>query len=385
MIQKLKNIFWHPTINFLFAFLNGFPAKKMIVIGVTGTKGKSSVCDMLYAVFSAAGYKTALASGIRFAYPNHEEPNLFKMTMPGRGFLQRFLEKARRAGATHAIVEITSEGTLQSRHTFLELNALIVTNIHEEHIDRHGSFENYVAAKRSIVTVLEKSSKKNRVLVVNGDNEHTKNFLDAEVETKLTFSGAQTPGDFVNANMRAVIALAETYGIKKEVAEKALQDMPQIKGRLEPIDTGQDFKVIVDYAHTPDSLEALYDTFKNERKICVLGNTGGGRDTWKRPLMGTIAEKYCEAVILTNEDPYDENPEKIIHEMTVKMKKKPTVIMDRREAIRHALSLAQKDDVVLISGKGTDPYIMEANGKKRAWSDAAVTKEELENLLQKEV
>lgn len=385
MLQKLKNTFWHPALTFLFAVLNGFPARSMTVIGVTGTKGKSSVTEMLYAVFSAAGHTTALANGIRFVYPGHEQPNKYKMTMPGRGFQQRFLGKAKQAGATHAIVEITSEGTLQSRQRFLALDGLIVTNIQKEHIEAHGSFENYVAAKRKIVTELEKSSKKDRVLVVNGNNEYTKQFLNAEVPTKLTFPDAKAPGDFIEANKRSVVTIAEAFGIEQAVAEKAIDEMSQIKGRLEPIEAGQNFTVIVDYAHTPDSLEALYDVFKNQKKICVLGNTGGGRDTWKRPLMGEMAETHCAEVILTNEDPYNEDPQKIITEMASGMKKEPLIIMDRREAIRAALERAQKDDVVLISGKGTDPYIMEAHGKKTTWSDAEVAREELERLREKAV
>jgi len=385
MLQRLKNILWHPAITFFFAAINGFPARTMTVIGATGTKGKSSVSEMLYEIFKAAGYKTALASGIHFAYPGSDEPNKYKMTMPGRGFLQKFLGRAKRGGATVAVVEITSEGAVQSRHKFTSLDGLVVTNIQKEHIEAHGSFENYVAAKRKIVRALETSPKKKRVLVVNGDDAVAKKFLGADVPTKLTFQGAETPGDFQNANMRAAVTIAEAFGISKEEAQKAVSAMPQIKGRVEPIECGQNFKTIVDYAHTPDSLIALYENFPDAKRICVLGNTGGGRDTWKRPLMGEIAEQYCDTVILTNEDPYNENPEKIVNEMVAGMKNKPLIIMDRREAIARALSLAKPDDVVLVSGKGTDPYIMEANGKKTAWSDAAVVGEVLERLLGKAV
>jgi UDP-N-acetylmuramoyl-L-alanyl-D-glutamate--2,6-diaminopimelate ligase len=380
MLQKLKNIFWHPALTFFFALKNGFPGHGMTVIGVTGTKGKSSVSEMLYEIFKAAGYKTALASGIHFAYPGADEPNLFKMTMPGRGFLQRFLGKAQRAGTQAAIVEITSEGAVQSRHRFIALDGLVVTNIQKEHIEAHGSFENYVAAKRKIVHALGTSSKKKRVLVVNEDDPVAKTFLDVGVPTKLTFRGAETPGDFHNANMRAAVTVAEAFGISKEVAEQAVASMPQIRGRVEPVECGQDFKAIVDYAHTPDSLIALYQRFPNTKRICVLGNTGGGRDTWKRPLMGEIADGYCDTVILTNEDPYDEDPEKIVREMVTGMKKEPLIIMDRRTAIGKALSLAKSGDTVLISGKGTDPYIMEANGKKLPWDDARIVREELEKL-----
>jgi UDP-N-acetylmuramoyl-L-alanyl-D-glutamate--2,6-diaminopimelate ligase len=156
-----------------------------------------------------------------------------------------------------------------------------------------------------------------------------------------------------------------------------------VKGRVEHISAGQSFDVIVDYAHTPDSLEKLYKTFISKKKVCVLGNTGGGRDTWKRPEMGRIAEEFCEVVILTNEDPYDEDPQKILSDMKAGMKKKePYVIMDRRSAIREAFVFAKKipDSMVIISGKGTDPYIMEANGKKTPWDDAEVIIEELKNF-----
>ena len=128
---------------------------------------------------------------------------------------------------------------------------------------------------------------------------------------------------------------------------------------------------------------ALYSAFPNQRKICVLGNTGGGRDTWKRPEMGRIADEICEKVILTNEDPYDEDPRAIIDAMAQGMKRTPEIIMDRREAIRAALRAAQPGDAVLVSGKGTDPFIMGARGTKIPWSDADVVREELERLLTK--
>ena len=150
MLTFLKNSLWHPALAFVSAALNGFPARSMTVIGVTGTKGKSTMCEMLSAAFTAAGHQTAVASTIRFAYPGVDERNMFKMTMPGRGYLQGFLAKARRAGATHAVIEITSEGARQHRHDFLFLDGLVVTNIHKEHIESHGSFEAYADAKRSL-------------------------------------------------------------------------------------------------------------------------------------------------------------------------------------------------------------------------------------------
>lgn len=153
---------------------------------------------------------------------------------------------------------------------------------------------------------------------------------------------------------------------------------------------GQSFPVIVDYAHTPDSLEAVYKTFPAHEKICVLGNTGGGRDTWKRPVMGEIADRYCMEIILTNEDPYDEDPEKILKEIQSGIKNHiPHVILDRRSAIRRAIEMAREftlrraqgqNVAVLITGKGTDPYIMGPNGTKTSWDDRAVAREELTNM-----
>jgi UDP-N-acetylmuramoyl-L-alanyl-D-glutamate--2,6-diaminopimelate ligase len=157
--------------------------------------------------------------------------------------------------------------------------------------------------------------------------------------------------------------------------------MKEIKGRAQKIDEGQSFKVIVDYAHTPDSLKAIYETFGNSKKIAVLGSCGGGRDKWKRKEMAEIADNSCEEIILTDEDPYDDNPMEIISDMERFFKnKKPDLILDRREAIRSAFKKAKAHDVVIITGKGIDPYIMRAGGVKEKWSDAEVVREELKKM-----
>ncbi|HET9641639.1 MAG TPA: UDP-N-acetylmuramoyl-L-alanyl-D-glutamate--2,6-diaminopimelate ligase [Candidatus Paceibacterota bacterium] len=382
---------------------HGKPGKRMTVIGVTGTKGKSSVAEMLHSIFSRAGRKTALASTIRFATGAESRPNLFKMTLPGRGFIQAFLANALENGCTHAVVEITSEAVLQHRQHGIELDALVFTNLQKEHIESHGSYENYFRAKLRIGEELVRSSKRPRAIIANADDERGAAFLALPVERKIPFSlsdahdrhldsngvsftykGTQfalpQPGEFNILNALAAIKTAEAFGIPLPICAEALRDLKKISGRVERVEAGQDFIAVVDYAHTPDSLRALYNAFPSERKICVLGNTGGGRDTWKRPLMGKIAETYCDAVILTNEDPYDEDPRAIIDSMAAGMTKQPRIIMDRREAIRTALSLAKRGDVVLVSGKGTDPFIMGPNGQKTPWSDAQVVREELERL-----
>ncbi len=394
---------YHAALALLMAASYGFPARRLTVIGITGTKGKSTVAEMLFSILRAAGRKTALLSTIRFAIEDESEPNRYKMTLQGRGFAQAFAKKALDAGCTHLVIELTSESVLQYRHWFLSLDGLVVTNIQKEHLERHGGFADYVAAKQKIVEALARSSKRWRILVANADVPETKSFLEAHVSEAIGFSAHELgalasddrstsfdyagtrfslplPGAFNAMNALAAVKMAEAIGIPPTTAATALAKLPPVRGRVERIEAGQDFIVVVDYAHTPDSLRALYGAFPNQRRICVLGNTGGGRDVWKRPEMGRIADEACETVILTNEDPYDEDPHTIVAAMAKSMARTPEIIMDRREAIRAALRAARPGDAVLISGKGTDPYIMEAHGKRTPWSDAAVAHEELERL-----
>ncbi len=403
VVRPLRPLY-HRVLAFLMALSYSFPAKELMVIGVTGTKGKSTTAEMLFAILREAGHKTALISTIRFAIEDESQPNRFKMTLQGRGFAQAFMRKALKAGCTHLVIEVTSESVLQYRHWFLGLDGLIVTNIQREHIESHGSFEKYVAAKRMIAETLARSPKRDRVLVANEDIPETRVFLALNIPRRIGFSerelhavsshdhrisfeysgthfSLQLPGTFNAMNALAAVKLCEAFGISVATAAFALAHLPVVRGRVERIEAGQDFIAIVDYAHTPDSLKALYDTFKDQRKICVLGNTGGGRDTWKRPEMGRIADASCARVILTDEDPYDEDPRAIVDAMAAGMAREPEIIMDRREAIRSALASASKGDAVLISGKGTDPFIMGPKGSKIPWSDAQVVREELERLL----
>lgn len=393
---------YHFAWALLSALRYGFPARKLTIIGITGTKGKSTVTEMLYATLSASGLPTAVAGTIRFAIREESRPNLFKMTLPGRGFIQKFLAEAVAKGCTHAVIELTSEGALQHRHRFLALDALVFTNLHREHIESHGSFEKYAAAKLRIGKALARSPKRPRAIVANGDDPQSAPYLALPVELKLPFAyndaseialgpgtaafayaeerfSLKLPGSFSVMNALAVIRIAEFLKIPLATVKEALAGLERIPGRTERIDAGQDFTVVVDYAHTPDSLRALYDAYP-VRKICVLGNTGGGRDTWKRPEMGRIADEACAEVFLTDEDPYDEDPYAIVDAMAKGMARAPRIVMDRREAIREALKLARPGDAVLVTGKGTDPFIMGPKGTKTPWSDAGVVREELKRL-----
>lgn len=395
--------FYHFLLAVAGAVIYRFPANSVKVVAVTGTKGKSSTVEITNAILEEAGFKTAVLSTIRFKIGDDSRPNLLKMTTPGRFFVQKFIREAVNAKCDYVVLEMSSEAAKQYRHKFISYDALIFTNLSPEHIESHGSYENYVNAKLSIGKELEKSKKTDRVLVVNADEKESERFLKLNIPTKLKYSLSEgsyttekgkisftfenqnlsTPleGKFNIYNCLAAATFAKNQGIDLDVIKKALEKIKIIRGRVEHVDCGQNFDVIVDYAHTADSLEKLYLAFPNQKKIAILGNTGGGRDTWKRPVMAEVADKYCDHVILTNEDPYDEDPKEIINQMIPGFKKhKPEIIMDRREAIAVALGKATPSSVVLITGKGTDPFIMGPNGSKISWDDATVAREELSKI-----
>jgi UDP-N-acetylmuramoyl-L-alanyl-D-glutamate--2,6-diaminopimelate ligase len=412
LLQRIRPPY-HLALAYLGSIIYRHPSRNITVIAVTGTKGKSTVTELITAILEANGKKVASLSTIQFKIGDDVRRNLFKMTLPGRFFVQKFLREAVDAQCTYAVIEMTSEGARQFRHRFVELDALVFTNLSPEHIESHGSFEKYKQAKLQIAKQLEASAKQPRYVVANTDDEHGKDFLNIKVEEKLPYKLSQLKlhtlhkdgigliirdgdeemtirvplvGLFNVYNALAAITLTRALGVSLQTIESALRSLPPIRGRVEhfyaPKNASKQVTAIVDYAHTPDSLEQLYKAFKDVPKVCVLGNTGGGRDTWKRPEMASIAERYCDHIILTNEDPYDENPRKIVDEMAkgITNQSKLDIIMDRRSAIQSALQAAPENGYVIISGKGTDPYIMGPHNSRMVWSDAEVVKEELAKL-----
>lgn len=406
--QNVFNFFapiYHYIMALLSAIIYRFPSRNLNIVAITGTKGKTTTVELINAILEEAGFKTALSGTLRFKIGETSKNNLYKMSMPGRFVIQSFLRNALKEKCTHVVMEITSQGVLQYRQKYIDLDALIFTNLAPEHIEAHGSYENYRAAKLKIAEGLASSSKKRKVLVVNADDKEAPHFLKYKVDKQHTYSlknaesidlkeegisfvydgvriTSELTGEFNLYNILAAITYAKTQGISMDIIKRAIEKLSSVRGRVEKIDLGQDFRVIIDYAHTPDSLQQLYRAFNDARKICVLGNTGGGRDTWKRKEMARIADQYCDQIILTNEDPYDEDPQKIVNEMKEAIiADKVEIIMDRREAIKKALSYAKTNDAVLVSGKGTDPFIMGPSGSKIPWNDAEVAREELKKIL----
>lgn len=360
LLNYLKNNIYHLGLAFLSAVIFRFPSRKIFVIGVTGTKGKSTVLELIGFILKKAGKKVAISSSIR----NGES----SMTMPGRFFLQRFLRRAVSNHCDYALIEVTSQGVLQNRHRFINWGAAIFTNLHPEHIESHGGFENYREAKLNFFRYVK------GLFFINRDDENAPAF--ARVSTgkgEIILYGksdlsSQLVGEFNKYNIGAAVAFVRSQKINEDIIIKVVAEFSGAPGRMGFVQK-EPFAVVVDYAHTPDSLKNVYETLRSAqgKLICVLGAAGGGRDKWKRPEMGKIAAEYCDEIILTEEDSYDENLEDILKQIEGDFSFMK--ILDRREAIKKAIDLAKTGDTIVITGKGSEKWIHLANGKKIPWSE----------------
>ena len=455
---KAVQPFYHYLMAALAAFWYRYPSRNLIVIGVTGTTGKTSTVYLVAKVLESAGYNVGYTSTAMFDDGKREWLNDKKMTMPGRFFVQKMLRRMVKNHCQYAIVETTSEGIVQFRHKFINYDTLIFTGLYPEHIESHGGFEKYKEAKGRLFETLKKSHPKyvddhkavvhptsalqkldytrvKKTIIVNGDDENapyflnfwseeqfiysSQNSLDAdlfggldsrilhdsqffqykEVEEKpegVSFSVADQRinlkllGAFnvENALNAALTALAQ--GVLWPEIKKGLESVTCLSGKLERIDLGQDFTIIVDYSFEPRAMQKMYSTVKiipHQKIIHVLGSCGGGRDKDRRPILGRLAGDNADYVIVTNEDPYDEDSHLIIEEVAAgaeaagkERNKDLFLVDDRRHAIKKALSLADKDDLVLITGKGAEQYICLAGGKKVPWDDRRIVREEFNAL-----
>jgi len=379
---------YHYFLAFSGAVFYCFPSRRIKVIGVTGTNGKTTVASLLAEILEEAGFKTACLSSIKFKIKGEERENALKMTMPGRFRLQKFLKQAVAADCQYAVLEVTSEGIKQHRHRFIHFEAAIFTNLSPEHIEAHGGFENYKKAKGKLFQVTR------NIHIINIDDENSEYFLQFPAEKKYTYGWEKGDvnnkdlrlklrliGDFNIYNALAAVAAGLSQGIDLKICRRAVEKVGGVAGRMELV-IEKPFKVFVDYAFTPNALKKVYRALKpeNGKMICVLGACGGGRDKWKRPVLGRIAAENCQEVIVTNEDPYDENPMKIIEEVADGAGQGARKILDRREAIKIALSLAKEEDTVVITGKGSEPWLVEARGKKIPWDDREIVRDEFRKL-----
>jgi UDP-N-acetylmuramoyl-L-alanyl-D-glutamate--2,6-diaminopimelate ligase len=373
-----------------------FPANKMMVVAVTGSKGKTTTCNMLHRIFTEAGLKTGMLTTVNFKIGEFEEANLEKQSTLSPFLLQKKIREMVSARCKVLVLEVTSHSIIQSRIFGINVDTAVFTNIENEHLDYHGTFDDYMQTKGRLFSALNTSARKpnlQKCSVVNVDDPNggyftafpadqvfeygiqkgtyvarnlqsepggTKFLLkipngEAEVLLKI-------PGRINVYNALAAAAAAAAMHVPLTVIKSALEKMQPIQGRLEVIDEGQPFTVIVDYAHTEKSLEALLGLFRELTKgklILVFGATGD-RDRTKRPKMGEIAHKFADTIILTNDDPYTESPEGIAAEVRAGIPRTEGngfwQILDRREAIRLALALAGPGDSVLLAGKGAEEF-----------------------------
>lgn len=410
---------YHFTLAFLGALWYGFPSRKLIVIGVTGTKGKTTTCNLIAHLLNAAGHKAGMATTVNFRIGEREWVNDTKQTMPGRFALQKLLRDMASAGCEYAVIETSSEGILQYRHRFIHYRVAVFTSLSPEHIERHGSFERYRATKKKLFEQVARNP--NSIGVYNLDDPNVAFFLkpamslqygyawrmkpedsprpvlrEVRIEnvkflgstTQFTLGGTtyEMPliGEFNVYNAASALLTGLSQDIDEGVLKMALQSAPPVPGRFEVIKDRRGFSVVIDYAHEPASLEAIYGAvrqlLKPARIIVLLGSQGGGRDVWKREAMGKLAGRYGDEIILTNEDPYDEDPNSIIDDILkgvslVTPQKNVYKIIDRREAIKKAISLARKGDTVVVTGKGGEVWMCLKDDKKIPWSDRKIAEE----------
>ncbi len=359
----------------------GHCQKNIKIIGVTGTNGKTTVANMIYSILTLSGKKCGLIGTVSNNICGEESSADF--TTPDCFELHKMLYKLSQWGAEYCVMEASSQGLAQKRLHGIDFYMAVLTNIAEDHLDYHGTKENYVNAKKELFRHCDKA-------IINIDDEYKDEFISASSGKVITYSMEKNdahfvakcqnmsqegsdyaviadylihrikinmPGKFNIMNSLAAVAVGYECNISLESCAHALRSFSGVKGRMELIATDTPYKVIIDYAHTPDSLKKVLLTLKNfphSRIITVFG-CGGDRDKSKRPVMGDIASQLSDIVIVTSDNPRTENPMEIIDDILsgVKSVKKTVYIHENRiKAIEYALKIAQKDDIILLAGKG---------------------------------
>jgi len=391
--------------------LRGFPAKDLKVIGVTGTNGKTSTCFLIHRMLREAGYNVGLMTTVAYGVNDDIHPQIHHMTnVSVPEFLTR-LKEMKSQGVEWLVLETTSHALAQHRVWGVPYSIAVMTNVTHEHLAYHGTFARYLDAKKKMFTIANHNKKGLRTGVINADDPNALIFAKA-IEKPLTYGikkgdlratnvqlspngvsykatfgnvtyniSCQLPGSFNVYNSLAAVAVGQVLGLTPEQIENGIAVLQGVEGRMTNIDEGQDFDVIVDYAHTPDSFEKLFADIRPMVKgkiTAVFGSLGGG-DKGKRPLQGEIAGKYADEVVLTQEDDRFEDPDQILNDIAVgaekagKTKDKDLfLIHNRTEAIKFALNRAKKDDMVLLLGKGHEKTQEDANGE-HPWDEIATT------------
>ncbi|OGL70408.1 hypothetical protein A3H10_02020 [Candidatus Uhrbacteria bacterium RIFCSPLOWO2_12_FULL_46_10] len=434
-VPKFLLRLYHLALACLAAFWYGYPSEKLIVIGVTGTKGKSTTANLIAQFLEMTGCRVGLTSTATMKVAEREWLSDKKMTMPGRFQLQKLLWEMVKAKCEYAIIETSSEGIEQFRSRGINYDVVLLTNLTPEHIEAHGSYEAYRAAKAKLFYQLKFSPVKK----IKGNVINKKVILDSTISEYGFFSKIQAGEEwyfclsqqraetknterkiigcvvelradgaifecagkilvthllfeFNIKNILAAMAACMAVGISFDQLAAVVANLKPVPGRQELIEEGQPFKVMVDYTYEPTSMRALYENLNiipHRRVIHVLGPTGGGRDKWRRPVLGEIAAQFADIVIGTTDDPHDDDPSEILDVLlagALKVQRAGRAvevlkILDRRQAIAEALRRAQANDLILITGKGAEQKMALAHGKYIPWDDRQVVREELRKLV----
>lgn len=387
----------------------GSPASSLRVIAVTGTNGKTTTVSYINEILKEAGLKTAMFSTAQIEVDGQRQLNDLNATVASTARMQQFFRDAKRANVDYVVLEITSHALHQHKLATVPIEVAVMTNLTQDHLDYHGTMEEYASAK-SILFQGEP-----RYIVLNHDDEWFDYFnqfpagsqkmtygTSEEAEAKIDYvklykKGSEAtlvfdhqtrlnlatalPGQYNVYNMTAAASVAYLLGIKLVDIVEGVANLEGVPGRFERVVEGLDYDVIVDYAHTPDALEKLLNSAKaitKNRTILVFGATGD-RDKGKRPIMGEIAARLADRIILTDEESYNENPDAIREQVNAGIEgaggsAKTTEIADRRDAIAKALSIAKKGDTVLITGMGHEQFRI-INGQRLPWNDGEVVRE----------
>lgn len=399
MWQKIKNLY-HLITAHLAAIYFHSPSKDLTVIGVTGTDGKTTTVNMIYQILKSAGCKVSMISSISAQIGTKTYDTGFHVTTPSPWQVQKYLRRAANSGSKYFVLEATSHGLDQSRLACVNFKVAVLTNITQDHFDYHKTWQNYAHAKAKLF-------RNSQFSILNLDDTKSYDFLKSKVNGKLiTYSlkgdadltpnkirlKLKIPGSFNLENALAAAAACQALGVSKRNITKALNDFAGIKGRLEEVSLGQNFKVIIDFAHTPNSIAKILATLRskaNEKgsSLIVVFGAAGQRDKSKRPLMGSLASKFAHTIILTAEDPRSEKVEDITSQIKSGIKNKAEgenlfIIEDRQQAITKAVALAKPGDIVAILGKGHEKSM--AYGKKEyPWDEFAAVKNAVKEKLKK--
>jgi len=418
-------LFYHKLMAVLACLYYRFPSRYLNVVAVTGTKGKTTTANLIASVLGEAGYKVGMTSTILFQIGDLKWTNTTKITTLGPFFIQKMLRQMVKSRCTHAVIEVSSHAILQNRIWGVNVDTAVFTNIGEDHLEYHGGFDNYLRTKGLLFARLNRSQRKPRipkVSILNADDPNFHFFDQFLADKKYTYGLASgtcyatdieakaggssfilhvpnnqidinfhLPGDFniYNALAAATVALANNINVK--VIKEALEKASAIPGRFESVDCGQKYSIIVDYAHTVESLEnllSLYRGLTRGKIFLVFGATGGGRDKAKRSKMGAVADKYADYIFVTDDDPYEEDEWKIIEDVSSGIKRQEGdrfwKLPHREEAIKLALLMAEAGDTVLIAGKGAEEIMM-IGGRAVAWDDRKVVRSLLGREMRVEI